>query len=368
MVSKDKRSHAAGQQFDMETLRPVQGAQILLVEDNEINQQVASEILELAGFFVEIANHGQEALDMLESKAYDCVLMDVQMPVMDGYTATRKIREDSNYDNLPVLAMTANATIEDRDRSLEAGMNEHIAKPIRSNILFEALLKWIPHGDRELPQTLQVARPDEVQQTLPDLPGIDISEGVKRLGGKVKSYIKLLRRFSENQADAITTMVEALQSGDKATALRLAHTLKGVSGTIVATDLQRLATKLESAIDDEADEKTNSLLEETGTELDRIIESIAGISTHLLSADKTVSGQLSTDFVPRLQDLLVRLEEYDSTAEFLLAEILDSVEGTPVHDLLKGVGKQISQYDLEGAAERLKPIIEQIIHAGDDLG
>ncbi len=104
------------QQFDMETLKPVQGAEILLVEDNEINQQVASEILEQAGFYVDIANHGQEALDMLEGKAYDCVLMDVQMPVMDGYTATGKIRENPRFSDLPVLAMTAFAHPSARSR------------------------------------------------------------------------------------------------------------------------------------------------------------------------------------------------------------------------------------------------------------
>ena len=355
------------QQFDMETLRPVQGAVILLVEDNEINQQVASEILEQAGFYVDIANHGQEALDMLESKAYDCVLMDVQMPVMDGYTATGKIRENSSYDNLPVLAMTANATLEDRDRSLKAGMNEHIAKPIRPQILFEALLKWIPHGEREIPETLWVEGAAQERPALPDLPGVDTVDGVERFGGNVKSYIKLLQKFSENQADAITVMTGALQSGDKKSAVRHAHTLKGVSGNIGATDLQGLASILETAIKDDADEQTNSLLADTGTELVRVIKLIDG-----LTAKKTLEGtagskELPSDLVPQLQDLLAKLEEYDSAAEDMLFEILDKVEGTPVYDMLTGIKKQVSQYDLEGAAEELQPIIERI-QAGNDYG
>jgi PAS domain S-box-containing protein len=130
VATEGDRRKKAGREFDLQTLRPVQGAHILLVEDNEINQQVASEILEQAGFFVDIANHGQEALARLETDDYDCVLMDVQMPVMDGFTATGKIREQECYTDLPVLAMTANATVEDRNKSLAAGMNEHIAKPI----------------------------------------------------------------------------------------------------------------------------------------------------------------------------------------------------------------------------------------------
>ena len=109
-----RRKTSKGREFDLTSLRPVQGARILLVEDNEINQQVASEILEQAGFMVDIANHGQEALDQLEQRDYDCVLMDVQMPVMDGYTATRMIRDQERLCNLPVLAMTANATVEDQ--------------------------------------------------------------------------------------------------------------------------------------------------------------------------------------------------------------------------------------------------------------
>jgi len=356
------------QQFDMATLRPVQGAEILLVEDNEINQQVASEILEQAGFYVDIANHGQEALDMLESKAYDCVLMDVQMPVMDGYTATGKIRENSRYSDLPVLAMTANATLEDRERSLEAGMNEHIAKPIRPQILFEALLKWISHGERDIPETLWTEESVREHPALPDLPGIDTAEGVERFGGNVKSYIKLLQKFSENQADAISQMTGALQAADKDLAVRLAHTLKGVSGSIGATGLQELATSLETAIKDDADDQTNSLLADTGTELGRVIKLIEGIKAKKATLDTPDSKELPADLVPQLQDLLAKLEEYDSAAEDVLFEILDKVEGTPIYELLTGIKKQISQYDLEGAAEELQPIIEQIGQAGDDHG
>ena len=355
------------QQFDMETLRPVQGAEILLVEDNEINQQVASEILEQAGFYVDIANHGQEALDMLESKAYDCVLMDVQMPVMDGYTATRKIRENSRYRDLPVLAMTANATLEDRERSLEAGMNEHIAKPIRPQILFEALLKWISHGERDIPETLWKEGSAQEQPALPDLPGVDTAEGVNRFGGNVKSYIKLLQKFSENQADTISQMTRALQSGDKELTVRLAHTLKGVSGSIGATGLQGLASRLESAIKDSADGQTNSLLADTGTELDRVIKLIDGLKAKKASQGTPDSKELPAELVPQLQDLLAKLEEYDSAAEDMLFEILDKVEGTPVYDMLTGIMKQVGQYDLEGAAEKLQPIIEQI-QSGNDHG
>jgi len=239
-------------------------------------------------------------------------------------------------------------------------MNEHIAKPIRPQILFEALLKWIPHGERELPDTLQTADAAQEQPDLPDLPGIDTVDGVERFGGNVKSYIKLLFKFAENQADAISEMTVALQSGDKELAVRLAHTLKGVGGNIGATDLQERASKLESAIIDDAEDQISPLVEETGIELDRVIKLIEGMNAQKPSGSTADSKELPTDLVLQLQDLMAKLEEYDSAAEDVLFDILDKVEGTPVHGKLKGIKKLISQYDLEGAAEELQPVIEQI--------
>ena len=353
-------------EFDMETLRPVQGAQILLVEDNEINQQVASEILELAGFFVDIAIHGQEALDMLESKAYDCVLMDVQMPVMDGYTATGRIRENPDFAQLPVLAMTANATLEDRDRSLKVGMNEHIAKPIRPQILFGALLKWIPHGERELPDAFGSAGSDQDQPDLPTLPGIDTQDGVKRLGGRVNSYIKLLQRFAESQAGAISSMTHALKSDNRELSTRLAHTLKGVSGNIGATNLQRLAMDLENAIQNDNDESTGPLLSKTGEELARVIGMIEGLGVQKSEQMVIKTNDFPADLAPQLQELLTMLEEYDTAAGGLLSGILEDVEGTPMFDRLQSIKKQVSQYDLEGAAQALKPFIEELEKFGEE--
>jgi PAS domain S-box-containing protein len=355
-----------GSQFDIDTLRPVQGAQILLVEDNELNQQVASEILELSGFYVDIANHGQEALDMLKIKSYDCLLMDVQMPVMDGFTATEKIRENTAYADLPILAMTANATLEDRDRSLAAGMNEHIAKPIRPQILFEALLKWIPHAERTLPDTLQSADSIQDHPELPELPGIDTKDGLERMGGNVGSYIKLLNKFAENQADAISNITGAVDSGDQEAAIRHAHTLKGVSGNVGANGLQELAGRLESSYIDSLDAEVTPLLEEIETELTRIIGLIDGISGLQPSSEPTESKDLPEDLMEDLQGLIDKLEEYDSSAEDVLFEILKKVEGTPVHGMLTIIMKKIGQYDLEGAAEELQPLIEQIKNTGNE--
>ncbi len=352
-------------QFDMESLRPVQGAKLLLVEDNEINQQVASEILEQAGFFVDVAVHGQDALDMLDKTAYDCVLMDVQMPVMDGYTATGKIRANPHLKGLPVLAMTANATLEDRERSLKAGMNEHIAKPIRPQILFGALLKWIEHGKRELPESPLSLELAQDQADLPELEGIDTLGGVSRLGGNVRSYINLLQKFAENQADVISKITTAIKSGVQDEAIRYAHTLKGVSGNIGADELLKSASDLEAAIKDGANEQIDQLIEITGFEMARVLGLIESMDSQSATASAIAPGKLPEDINEQLQTLMNKLEEYDSAAEDVLLDILDKVVGTTVHDQLMGIRKQIGQYDLEAAAESLKPLIEQIEKIGN---
>ncbi|MCK5364365.1 MAG: response regulator, partial [Gammaproteobacteria bacterium] len=265
--------------LDMEALRPVQGARILLVEDNEINQQVACELLQQAGFVVEVANHGQEAISMLEPGRYDCVLMDVQMPVMDGYTATRKIREDDRYQKLPILAMTANATVEDRHKSEDAGMNDHIAKPIDPQVLFAALLQWIEPGERELPDTLQAAQEPTLQEeTLPELPGIDTEAGLARMAGNIRSYRKLLNKFVANQEGAIGEIRAAFGEGDHEATVRLAHTLKGVAGSIGALALQTAGADLEAALKEQPETLPEKLIEEAGTKLEQTIAAIQSIA------------------------------------------------------------------------------------------
>jgi CheY-like chemotaxis protein len=343
----------------MDSLRPVQGAEILLVEDNEINQQVAGELLEQAGFHVEIANHGQEAIDKLQEKTYDCVLMDVQMPIMDGYTATRKLREDGRFSEVPILAMTANATVEDRQLSLDAGMNDHIAKPINPQILFGALLQWIPHGERELPESLQDAVSEADQAVLPDLPGIDTRDGLERLGGNVGSYLRLLQKFADNQQEAIAAIKQAFAGGDGEQSVRLAHTLKGVAGNIGAAQLQESAAELEATLKAGPADLPASLLDGTGKELDRVIGLIRKATGDDEKSDAATGG-LPVNLLEQLQGLMSKLEEFDSEAEDLLLAILEQVVGSPVHGMLQGVKRLIGGYDLEAAAEELEPLIAEI--------
>ena len=355
IATEGDRRKKAGREFDLETLRPVQGAHILLVEDNEINQQVASEILEQAGFFVDIANHGQEALDRLESHAFDCVLMDVQMPVMDGFTATGKIREQERYADLPVLAMTANATVEDRGKSLAAGMNEHIVKPINPQLLFEALLRWIPHAERELPEISDIEHPSE---SIPEIPGLDAAAGIQRIGGNVGAYRKLLAKFAENQADALEELRAALADGDQELSVRIAHTLKGVSGSIGADALHEAAAELESALKQATESLPEDLLAQTESALTAVLLPIQALVTDGGKSSST-PGELPDDLGEQLQTLSELLDEYDTEAGDKLDSLLQMVEGTELHHELNGIRFLLDQYDFEGAAEKLAPLLEQ---------
>ena len=187
-----------GKEVDVpENFDDIRGAKILLVEDNEINQQVAIELLRDQGFFVFVAENGKQAVETVFSSredAYDIVLMDLQMPVMDGYAATREVRKDARFDGLPIIAMTADAMSGVKEKVLATGMNDYVTKPVDPASLFKTLTKWIKPGERELPEDYGGRQPRQRQEeeALPDLPGIDVQNGVSRVGGSERRYKKVV--------------------------------------------------------------------------------------------------------------------------------------------------------------------------------
>ena len=232
----------------MQLLAPLRGARILLAEDNDINQQIASELLTEAGFVVEIAENGQIALDMVQHAAYDLVLMDMQMPIMDGLSATAAIRGISRLQAMPIVAMTANAMAEDRRRCLAAGMNDFLSKPIDPDGLWRMMLQWIrPDETRRTQAAAQTIVP--VDSGLPEgIAGLDIHKGLSCMMGKKPLYLAMLQRYVAGQKNAVQSIRDALDAQDQPTARRVAHTLKGVSGTIGATVIAACADAVEHAI------------------------------------------------------------------------------------------------------------------------
>ncbi len=252
------------------------GAEILLAEDNEINQQIAVELLEGIGAKVTVANNGQEALVRLlhEPTAFDMVLMDLQMPVMGGYEATVKIRAEASLTNLPIIAMTAHATLEEKQKCLDAGMNDHISKPIDPNILFETVGRFYQTPVTALP----VSQAEPVisnSNELPTIHGLDTHDGLTRVAGNLKLYLNLLRQFAEQQGPAVTEIRTALDQQDPVLAERIAHTVKGVAANLGAKQVQSAASVLEEIIRHRgAKSETEPALKQVSLVLDPLLEGL----------------------------------------------------------------------------------------------
>ncbi|MES2999735.1 MAG: response regulator [Pseudomonadota bacterium] len=241
------------------SLAAVRGARVLLVEDNDINQQVARELLQDAGLIVDVADNGQVALDMVRTADYDLVFMDMQMPVMDGITATREIRKLRRLAGLPIVAMTANAMEQDRRRCLDAGMNDYLVKPIDPQRMSEILRRWARPGRTGAKTTCAIAVPAATPIAagpggLPvQIEGLDTSLGLSRMLGRKPLYLAMLRRFVVGQEHVVRDIRDAHARGDAGKAERLAHTTKGVSGTVGATLVEERAHALEAAFRSGAD-------------------------------------------------------------------------------------------------------------------
>ena len=256
-----------------DAIRSVKNASILLVEDNLVNQEMAVEILEKAGLKVDIANNGYEAVLKVKEKTYDGVLMDCQMPVMDGFEATRTIREDPRNHALPIIAMTANAMSGDKERCIASGMNDHVAKPIDIAQLFSTMAKYIKPTPNSVEEPIEKLPQQEIP-VIPELFGIDLHEALMRMNNNTKIFLKLLSRFAQTQATTILHLQEALKNEDVTTAIRDAHTLKGLAGTIGATQLMHNAATLEKCLSEQPLQSCDALLHETHLLLKRICQDI----------------------------------------------------------------------------------------------
>ena len=337
----------------VEAAEHLRGAHLLLVEDNEINQQVAEELLLQAGISVAIAANGKLGVDMLKANptGFDGVLMDIQMPVMDGYTATGEIRKDPRFEDLPVIAMTANAMAGDREKAIAAGMSDHVAKPIDVKELFEVLARWIevPEVRRSRAPVEPVKTNPEPAEGIPELPGIDTATGLSRVGGDTALYMKILKKFRDGQADAVQRIQLAAESGDTECARREAHTLKGLAGNIGADELQALAQKFEAAFN-HGDDQWDQDLPQLQDELARVIAALKdigpGVATEGIEAAAELDPALVADLLVTLRE---RLEDDDAAAGESLDALRAQLPSVAHQEALEVIGKAIEDYEFEDA-------------------
>jgi len=227
------------------------GLDILVAEDVEINREVIVELLGNVGLKVRLANNGKECLEAVATKRPDVVLMDIQMPIMDGYMATKALRESAENADLPIIALTANALLEEREHCLEVGMNGHVAKPIRMEQLYEQLVACLPHyqgKNSALDHASPVRKTNDVEfAPTPTFPGLDVAVGLNHVG-KMPLYLRLLAKFRDRYGISFERDYrQAISSNDWSSQVRIAHTIKGAARTLGAFDLGEAAARLEEA-------------------------------------------------------------------------------------------------------------------------
>ncbi len=342
--------------------RALRGAWLLLVEDNEVNQEVAQHILNDAGIRVDIAGNGAIALAKIEENAYDGVLMDCQMPVMDGYQATRKLRQDPRYSSLPVIAMTANAMVGDKEKCLDAGMNDFIAKPIDVAQLFGTLARWIAPA---MPQDMAVvvAQPEA---ELPVIAGLKMAEAMRRVGGNAALMRKLLERFVETQFDAMQRIVAAIENNQLETAIREAHTLKGLAGNIGAGGLADSAARVEHLLSLGSHDGLPQALAACTLALDELVPKIVlamqsrGSVTEAGSAVAHAAPVDRAHLEAGLRELSQLLLQDDAQAVKHLDGIGPVLVAAGQAEHARQLKRMLGQYDFEGALAQLGEVAEAL--------
>jgi two-component system sensor histidine kinase/response regulator len=341
-----------------EAILKLNGARVLLVEDNEMNQELAVELLAQAGVDVVVADNGQLALDVLATDTgFDGILMDCQMPVMDGYTATREIRRMPTVSHLPIIAMTANAMAIDREQALGAGMNDHISKPLNVEMMFATMAKWIK-------PILSHSRITDFSESIApislpvQLPGIDITAGLATCMNREEFYLRMLHKFRETHEQFMGDFDAACQSNDSQGPMRTAHTLRGSAGNIGAKELAATAAVLEQACKAGAgiDELTR-LRSVLGQELMKVMTGLAQLKNEEMTKAAPVVSPLNVTelgaLIARLRKLLI---DSDTSALAVVEELDTALSDHSSAIKLRLLSQQIDRFDFDEALATLDAI------------
>jgi CheY-like chemotaxis protein len=351
----------------LELVSSIAGSNILLVEDNEINQLVATELLAEGNVTVEVANNGKEALDMILARPthWDVVLMDMQMPVMDGVTATIEVRKTISAEQLPIVAMTANAMVQDKEKCMAAGMQDFVTKPIDPDVLWETLLRVI----RSKAASLESAALTKISQMVSDstvqvaveqfvlpsgIQGLDSALGLRRVSGKIVLYETILRKYIAGQATVVDELRTAVENQDFELAKRLAHTTKGVSGNIGATGVQGIAAEIEAGLGEGVD--SVAILDKLTVLQSALAPLLQSLAACLPQDTKAVAVTIDTEKLAELRAQLTDFLKADDSQAADLFEEHASLFQAAWPEQFKSLETDLKNFDFDQALQTLEAI------------
>ena len=366
LLGREEKRHAGKPELAMNG--QLAGALLLLVEDNDINREFATELLRSEGIEVDEAENGQIAVAKVQQRDYDAVLMDVQMPVMDGLEATRRIRAladtpgGERFARLPVIAMTALAMAQDAEQSRAAGMNDHVTKPIAPDQLMAALAKWVhlPAERAGKPAAMDTAaaapQTGEIPPDLLALASLDTREGIRRIGGKADAYRKQLRRFREHYPNAVAELRSMAAEQGAQRAEEYCHALKGLTGNLGAHALYENISALDAQLK-QGTLPDAAALNETNALLQQVMREIDGLSASATQASSPAIAPLTMGALRALLTRLGHALEYDlGAAEPLLTELRAGTAGTPLETEIATVAALADAFDIDAAQAKLKQL------------
>ncbi|MCP3923477.1 MAG: response regulator [Desulfobacterales bacterium] len=360
----DSKSSIIRDSYKIEGLENIRFAKLLLVEDNRINQQVATEILENRDFELTVVENGLKAIECVHDNRFDAVLMDIQMPEMDGYEATRVIRKDDQFKDLPIIAMTAHTMAGEKERCINAGMNDHVPKPIDPKSLFSALVKWIPPMEWSM-ITKRVEKTDENDSKIEfpaHLAGLNIDSALNKIGRNKKLYKKVLNDFYTDHADFFDKFSEAYQKGRLDEAKYLIHNMKGVSGSIGAEDLYEISTEIDYLIKNHQSDETDIKFRLLEKACSIVFNSIHDFIESDIAKDRDIK-----DNEPDVNKLLSTLKKTDELLSQSYPEsedLFDSIANDLIllgfEDLSKKMAEQIADFEFDEAREILSGLMNEL--------
>ncbi|GLS84063.1 transporter substrate-binding domain-containing protein [Paraferrimonas haliotis] len=357
-------------QLHEDDLEQLKGAHVLLVEDNAINQELALELLHLNGMTSEVAGNGEEALQWLEKAEFDGVLMDCQMPVMDGYEATKRIRQNPKWDDLPVIAMTANAMAGDSDKVLSVGMNDYIPKPIDTREMFKTMARWIKRretssGEAIAKSSVTSKEADNSNESL-DVSPTDLSNieelnseaGLSTCGGSEALYLKLLAKFANDYPNNLNEIQQAIVNADQELAVRLVHTISGVAGNLGAERLAQHSRALEAELKSEPMPSSPQHWHSFGESLQALHHALKPLQVDSSARDTQINASKNNANEAQVFGMLLQLEglleDYDSQSVELIQAIMALPLDEAAHQCAQAIAEAVQEFDFEQAQEQLE--------------